>query len=95
VADWHEQHFGWIDELVKLGKAMDLGGNGYPSKFTAIAEELIAQIPSCSVDETWDHRRIFKRHDGPLKYFLHYVDPAAVTACLPDEWLLVEAWDNS
>lgn len=26
----------WIRELVKEGKVVDLGGNGYPSRFTAM-----------------------------------------------------------
>ena len=31
----------WLDELVKVGKAEDLGGNGYPMRYTAKASVII------------------------------------------------------
>jgi len=34
----------WINELVEKGKAVDLGGNGYPSRYTARAKHLIPYI---------------------------------------------------
>ena len=32
---------GWLSELVKAGKAVDLGGNGYPCRYTVTAELLM------------------------------------------------------
>ena len=34
----------WLEELVKAGKAISLGGNGYPCRYTATAEYLIPRI---------------------------------------------------
>src|ERR1035437_3352487 len=34
----------WLNELVKAGKAIDLGGNGYPNRYTATAACLLPQI---------------------------------------------------
>ena len=85
----------WLSDLIKGGKAIDLGGNGYPYRFTAIAENLIPQIADAPpgardnwlceagdvVTDKWEGKTV--------------VDGAAVTLCSPDEWLLVEAWDES
>ena len=30
----------WFDELVKAGKAIDVGGDGYPCRYTAMAANL-------------------------------------------------------
>jgi hypothetical protein len=85
----------WLNELVKAGRAIDLGGNGYPCRYTVTAEYLIPCIvdkppgarntwvcgASDVLTEKWEGRTV--------------VDRAAVAACRPDEWLLVEAWDES
>jgi hypothetical protein len=34
----------WVYELVKAGKAINLGGNGYPCRYTATAEYLTPRI---------------------------------------------------
>ena len=82
----------WLRELVKAGKAIDLGGDGYPLRYTATAEDLIPHLaeegltvwmldPGDVVGEGWEGRTV--------------IDKATVRACRPDEWLLVEAWDES
>lgn len=85
----------WLDELVEAGKAIDLGGNGYPCRYTATAEHLIPRVidgppqarntwmreASDVVTDQWAGRTI--------------VDHAAAAQCRPEEWLLVEAWDES
>jgi hypothetical protein len=85
----------WIDELAKQGKAIDLGGNGYPLRYTATAEHLIPRIidnppkalstwmcgESDVLTEKWEEKTV--------------VDRAAAADCDPNEWLLVEAWDES
>lgn len=85
----------WLNELVKAGKAIDLGGDGYPCRYTAIAEYLIPRIAdmppgaranwlreaSDVITDQWEGKTV--------------VDGAAVSQCRPDEWLLVEAWDES
>jgi hypothetical protein len=85
----------WVYELVEAGKAIDLGGNGYPCRYTATAEHLIPRIingppgarqnwasgPEDILTEKWEGKTV--------------LDNAVVAACLPDEWLLIEAWDES
>jgi hypothetical protein len=87
--------FDWFNELVKAGKAIDLGGNGYPCRYTVTAEYLIPQISDAPpgardnwlceagdvITDQWEGKTV--------------VDGAAVTQCRLDEWLLVEAWDES
>lgn len=87
----------WIDELVKEGKAIELGGNGYPYYYTAPAEHLIPTIlndppgalktfvrgESEILEEMW------KEKSGTV------INQTVVSICRPDEWLLVEAWDKS
>lgn len=85
----------WLDELVMAGKAIDVGGDGYPCRYTAMAANLVPQILdsppharstwACGADdiltEKWEGKTV--------------IDPAAAAACRPDEWLIVEAWDES
>jgi hypothetical protein len=85
----------WLDELVRAGKAVDLGGNGYPSRYTAPAEHVIPIVlqkppgahevwlcePSDIILDSWEGKTV--------------VDRAAAEQCRPGEWLLVEAWDES
>lgn len=87
--------FRWLDELIKEGRAIDLGGQGYPMRLTAPANVLIPRIvgnPPRSrgtwvygaadvVTEEWAGRTM--------------IDHSLIAACLPTEWLLVEAWDES
>jgi len=85
----------WIDELVKEGKATNLGGNGYPCRFTGTAEHLIphfvngipeAHSPSSfegsgMLMEGWEARTT--------------INQTAIAACRPEEWLLLLAWDEN
>ena len=85
----------WIEELVATGNAIALGGNGYPFEYTATAKDIIPRIigtpPSANltsvcqagdiVPDKWEGKTV--------------VDHALAAACGPDEWLLVEAWDES
>lgn len=34
----------WLDDLAVQGKAIDLGGDGYPKEYTAFAAYIIAQL---------------------------------------------------
>ena len=97
VAVWQTGSGGlqWVKELVKEGKATDLGGNGYPCRYTATARDLIPRIidgpPGARsvwasgekdiLTDTWAGRTV--------------IDHAEFAACRPDEWLLIEAWDES
>lgn len=85
----------WLKELVKAGKAIDLGGNGYPCRYTALAQHLIAELvdnpPKANQNWTFDQGDVLlEGWEGKT-----VIDRAAVADCRPDEWLLVDAWDES
>jgi hypothetical protein len=86
---------GWIDRLVAAGKAIDLGGDGYPLRYAIAAVTLIGAL-----------RHGPPKHSGPPVVGDDYVLPAgwvgnfkinaeALNALDPGEILLVEAWDLS
>ena len=97
LAVWQTDRFGldWIDELVKKECAIDLGGNGYPLRYTATARQIVPHLQGepphahhvwilgvgDTVDEKWAGRTV--------------IDGSVVAACRSDEWLLIEAWDES
>jgi len=85
----------WLNELVKKGQAINLGGDGYPCRYTARAEHLIPPILGGPPEArgTW----LFGVHDVVTEKWAGrtVTDRAVVGACAPDEWLLVEAWDES
>ena len=85
----------WIDELVKQRKAISLGGNGYPLEYTAMATHLLAQLregpPEAKAVWTCDAEDIIT----PEWLGKTTKDPEVIDACRPDEWLLVQAWDES
>lgn len=85
----------WLDDLVSQGAATDLGGNGYPNRYTVRAGALVAML-----------RDGLPKHDGPPvigdDYFLPggwtgnaKIDIARLESLDPIELLLVEAWDQS
>jgi len=97
LAFWQTELDGldWIDELVKQGKAMNLGGNGYPCRFTATAEHLIPHFVHGTREAhgMWDLEAadiLMMEWHG--KTAIHQT---AIAACRPDEWLLLVAWDES
>lgn len=86
---------GWIERLVSEGKAIGLGGNGYPMKYAAAAATLVAALRSGP-----------PKHAGPAvigdDYYLpagwvgrSKIDLQAMETLDPGEILLVEAWDLS
>lgn len=97
IVRWQTSVFGlkWLDQLVKDGYASDLGGNGYPCKYSVTAGVLLpiitAGLPS---------------NNSPLVIGNDYVLPEgwsgdiawnreATLACQPDDILTIEAWDQS
>jgi hypothetical protein len=85
----------WLDELMKQEKAIDLGGCGYPNRYTARARFLTGYVrvgpphakavwssgPQDVITDKWEGKTV--------------LDVAESAACDPDEWLIVEAWDES
>lgn len=85
----------WLDALVKESKAIQLARNGYPTEYTAMAKDIVEHLRgdpphanvawTCGPDDVimpgWAGKTV---KDGP-----------AIDACRPDEWLIVQAWDES
>jgi len=86
----------WLEALVKTGKAIDLGGNGYPMTFTTTAEDLIPQL----VQGPPQALRTFHPCET-LSAFANRDSETTVTGlvesagCRMGEWLLIHAWDQS
>lgn len=98
VAVWQTGLHGldWLDALVTSGDATNLGGDGYPYRYTVRLSSLMGSIQQGPphARDTW----IFEAGDiidwskWPGKTTV-YEDVLA--KCEPDEWLMVVAWDES
>ena len=78
----------WLDDLVRAGKAIDLGGNDYPSRYTAKAEVLAPWI------RKYPPGALLKA-EVPVSPDDEGQDRAATGPCPPEEWLIVEVWDTT
>jgi hypothetical protein len=97
LVSWEVGGFGglsWIDDLVTAGKAVALGGDGYPLRYTALARDLLPVIAN----------GIPRPPGGPVigeDYFLPagWVGQPEVAEklaeCPPNQLLLINAWDQS
>lgn len=87
--------FRWIWDLEKDGKAILLGGNGYPVWYTAEAQHLIPPIVAGppEAENPWkaDASDILLAEWKGKTEIYH----AEIEECLPNEWLIIEAWDKS
>lgn len=85
----------WLNDLVKEQKAVSLGGNGYPTEYTARADHVLPRLlgepPGAKARWTFDEGDVL------LPEWLGKTtkDGEAMRACRPDEWLLIRAWDES
>lgn len=85
----------WLDHLAKANKILNLGGNGYPSRYSAKASEILpiisSALSSCNRPiAIGDNIVISARDISALK-----VDALKISACSSDDQLLIEAWDQS
>ena len=85
----------WLDELVKQGLAQDLGGNGYPNKYSGqasiILPKLVPSLPNFEGKAVIGDGYVL---DGGESWEVKINQPK-IDACLPQELLLIEAWDLS
>jgi hypothetical protein len=97
LATWQASFRGieWLEDLVQIGTASNLGGDGYPKRFAlpaGVLTEVLAHGPP--------------KHDSPPiigdDFFVprgwtghERIDLPALKAIDPHESLLVEAWDQS
>ena len=96
LAVWQTDCYGldWIEDLVKAGKAIRLWGGGYPSLYTATAENLITQIID-GPPRANDSRNKWVEGDVKPSVVGTWINRTKAADCSPDEWLLIEAWDES
>lgn len=85
----------WIDQLVKDGRAAGELGSGYPGAFFAPACHLLPVILEGppAANKTWISEPtdiLLPAWDGRT-----VIDRKQANACSPDDWLLLEVWDES
>ena len=99
IAVWQTDVDGldWLDELATQGKAIALGGNGYPNRYTAQAEILVPYFVSGDfpANETWIIPGGSYFPDPKAYEERTRVNQGSAQQCRPDEWLLVDVWDES
>lgn len=97
LATWETSVSGtdWLNKLTKEGRATQLTFDGYPNRYTAAASEVLPLIAGGP-----------PAHSGPEIIGDDYVMPGnwtgkvtlhhdKIAACLPDQILTIEAWDQS
>lgn len=85
---------GWLDELAARGEAVELTSNGYPTTFTARAASvaLALQAGPPASRPGWS----IPPHDSLTALGEDRTSAAVSPDGLdPDEWLLIDAWDES
>jgi hypothetical protein len=85
----------WLDELVKEGLAQDLGGNGYPNKYSGqasiILPKIVPSLPSYQGKVVIGDDYVLK---GGENWAIKINQPK-IDTCKPEELLIIEAWDGS
>lgn len=92
VAAWGERlsGLGWLAGLVERAEAVDLGGNGYPRFYTVQAKTLLRSVSS------GPEALVAFAPGGPSAWVGQTpIDASVAKECEPEEWLLVEVWDES
>lgn len=87
----------WIEKLVEEGKAIEVATNGgYPIRYTIPAKYLIPYLTVTppNARENWivdvEDVLIPSLWKGKTE-----INKKGIHKCDPDEWLLLEAWDES
>jgi hypothetical protein len=85
----------WLDKLVETGAGMQLRGGGYPDWYLLRARDVVPPVLSGppEANEVW--RRAPYDIVTPAYKGKTWIDREALTVCEPEEWLVVEVWDES
>jgi len=86
----------WLDELVRTGQAIDLGGVGYPNRYTVrcqLARPVVLGGPP-EAREPWVFG-VGDVIDSSVWKGRTHVDEEEFASVPAREWLIVEAWDDS
>lgn len=74
----------WLDSLAATNAhAVNLGGDGYPNRYTVRADTMLPLIPP----EPSQVLQSLSAHNA--------LDWDAIESCPVDEWLIVDLWDSS
>lgn len=85
----------WITKMIANGSGVDLGGNGYPNRYLLRARDVVPRVLQAppGARDVW----VFGEGDlvTPGWEGRTTIDEEALRRCDRDDWLLVEAWDES
>jgi hypothetical protein len=94
LATWEAGLFGadWIAQLCTQGKATQLTFNGFPNRYTALAG-VIVPLLLAGIAEAQDGEFPQDRLTGwPGSITVHR---ERIAACVPDQLLTIEVWDQA
>ncbi|MBS0213810.1 MAG: hypothetical protein JSR26_11630 [Proteobacteria bacterium] len=74
----------WIDRLVRAGRAEQVQGGGYPSRYKALAADVFPLLTADGSDAPW-------AGGG----FVRKLDREAIAVCPPDQVVIITVWDQS
>lgn len=97
IASWSTGMKGldWLNKLAKENRIVNLGGNGYPYRYSAKASVI---LPIISNGILTPNDPIVIGDDYVLhsnEMFSLKLDALKISRCDPDNHLLIEAWDQS
>ena len=97
VAVWQSDASGldWIDPLLRQGQATTISADGYPSLYAVQAGSIHPVISNGSPNANPAWKREMGDVIGPVWLGETTVYADVLAQCEPNEWLLVEAWDES
>ncbi|MDK9498332.1 hypothetical protein QEZ40_003283 [Streptomyces katrae] len=78
----------WLTELVKAGRAEELWRSGYPSRYTALAGDVLPLFTDAAPPGSGGSGT----GRAPFDVRLH---PDRIAACPADQTLTIDAWDQS
>ncbi len=85
----------WLDPLLSSGRALSTSRGGYPETYLIPCRSFMARLD----DGLPDERPKWGTDPGDILSDRWLgrttIDTDTLTRCDPDEWLLVEAWDES
>jgi hypothetical protein len=95
LARWDASFVGsrWLHALEKRGEAIDQGGQGYPTVYTAKAKYILPLLrPHGPSEPRYDEKAEAELRPGCFAYVQKF--PAVIDACDPEEWLLIHMMDK-
>jgi hypothetical protein len=92
----------WLRPLVDQGKVFQTKQNGYPNEYRGLAGDILPLIRTDAMQPRGLGVWVFGMDEGEEYAFppsgvvtdvMRYED--RIAACLDDQWVIIEAWDQS